>query len=151
MANLVDDLMAATATYGDRPAVRMDDYVMTYRELADAAGLVAAVIRRFGLQPGDRVGLVLPNVPAFPVIFYGALLAGCVPVPMNPLLKAPEIEFYLSDSGTRLLFVWDGAGDAAASAAATVDARVVTVVRAFKAKLAWVSSAPFGVPVVPDV
>jgi long-chain acyl-CoA synthetase len=71
--------------------------------------------------------LVLPNVPAFPVIFYGSLLAGCVVVPMNPLLKAPEIEFYLSDSGTKLLFVWDGAGDAAAEAAATVDALVVTV------------------------
>jgi long-chain acyl-CoA synthetase len=46
---------------------------------------------------------------------------------MNPLLKEHEIEFYLSDSQTRLLFVWDGAGDAAACAARTVGARVVTV------------------------
>jgi long-chain acyl-CoA synthetase len=127
MASLVSNLIATTATYGDRPAIRMDDDVMTYQELADAAGLVAAAIRRHGLQPGDRVGLVLPNVPAFPVLFYGSLLAGCVVVPMNPLLKAPEIEFYLSDSGAKLVFVWDGAGDAAARAAATVGALVVTV------------------------
>jgi long-chain acyl-CoA synthetase len=127
MANLVSNLIATTAIHGERPALRMDDYVVSYRELTDAAGLVAAALRRDGLLPGDRVGLVLPNVPAFPVIFYGALLAGCVPVPMNPLLKEHEIEFYLGDSQTRLLFVWDGAGDAAACAAHTVGARVVTV------------------------
>ncbi len=93
MANLVSNLIATTATHGERPALRMDGYVMSYRELADAAGRVASALRHDGLLPGDRVGLVLPNVPAFPVIFYGALLAGCVPVPMNPLLKKHEVEF----------------------------------------------------------
>ena len=127
MANLVSNLLTTAATYGDRPALRMDDYEMSYQELLDAAKRVAEDIRRYGLQPGDRVGLVLPNVPAFPAIFYGSLLAGCIPVPMNPLLKAPEIEFFLADSGTRLVFVWDGAGDAAATAAQLVEARVVTV------------------------
>jgi long-chain acyl-CoA synthetase len=127
MSNLASNLIATTATHGDRPAIRMDDFVMTYTELSDEAAQVAAAIRRLGLVPGDRVGMVLPNVPAFPVLFYGALLAGCVVVPMNPLLKAPEIEYYLEDSEARLVFVWDGAGDAAERAAATVGALVVTV------------------------
>lgn len=127
MNNLVSNLIATTAKYGDRPAVRMDDDVMTYAELTDAAGRVAAALHRHGLRPGDRVGLVIPNVPAFPVLFYGSLIAGCVIVPMNPLLKAQEIEFYLSDAQVKLVFVWDGAGDAAARAATTVDALVVTV------------------------
>jgi long-chain acyl-CoA synthetase len=127
MTNLVNNLIATTAAHGDRPAIRMDDYVMTYAELTDAASQVASAVRRHGLKPGDRIGLVLPNVPAFPVLFYGSLLAGCVIVPMNPLLKAQEIEYYLEDSGAKLVFVWDGAGDAAERAAATVGALVVTV------------------------
>lgn len=126
MTSLVSTLMATTAKYGDRSAIRMDDYVVTYAELADEAALVAAALRRHGVQPGDRVGLVLPNVPAFPVLFYGSLLAGCVIVPMNPLLKSHEVEFYLSDSGAKLVFVWDGAGEEAATAAATLGVLVVT-------------------------
>ena len=47
--------------------------------------------------------MVLPNVLAFPVVFYGALLAGAVVVPMNPLLKAREVEYYLEDSGARVV------------------------------------------------
>ena len=63
---------------------------------------------------------MLPNVPAFPMAFYGALGAGAVVVPMNPLLKASEIEFYLSDSGAKVLFAWyAAAGEAAKGAAAS--------------------------------
>jgi long-chain acyl-CoA synthetase len=126
MTSLVGSLIATAARHGDRPAIRLDDYVMTYAELADEASLVAAALRRHGVEPGDRVGLVLPNVPAFPVLFYGALLAGCVVVPMNPLLKAHEVEFYLSDSGATVVFVWDGAGEEAVRAAETVGVRVVS-------------------------
>ena len=60
---------------------------------------------------------MLPNVPAFPVIFYGALLAGVAVVPMNPLLKAREIEYYLSDSGARLVVALDTSADAVRDAA----------------------------------
>jgi acyl-CoA synthetase (AMP-forming)/AMP-acid ligase II len=50
-----------------------------------------------GLQPGDRVGVVLPNVPEFAVIYFGVLRAGGVVVPMNPLLQAREVEYYQCD------------------------------------------------------
>ena len=60
---------------------------------------VAALLRSAASQPGDRVGIMLPNVPYFPVVYYGVLRAGGVVVPMNVLLKAREVGFYLGDSG----------------------------------------------------
>jgi long-chain acyl-CoA synthetase len=70
------------------------------------AGQVAGRLRAAGVEPGDRVAVILPNVPAFPVVFYGALLAGAVVVPMNPLLKAGEVDFFFTDSGAKVAFVW---------------------------------------------
>src|SRR4051794_35216286 len=86
--NLAENLLAAAAAAPSRPALRMDDAVLTFAEFRDAALRVAADLQRRGMSPGDRVGMVLPNVPSFPVVFYGALLAGAAVVPMNPLLKA---------------------------------------------------------------
>ena len=63
---------------------------------------MAGQLRAAGVEPGDRVSLILPNVPAYPVAFYGTLLAGGVVVPMNPLLKAGEIEYFYEDSGATL-------------------------------------------------
>ena len=51
---------------------------------------------------------MLPNVPHFPICYYGVLRAGGVVVPMNVLLKKREVEFYLRDSGAKLLFGWEG-------------------------------------------
>ncbi len=48
----------------------------------------ASLLSSLGIVPGDRVALILPNVPAFPIAFYGALAAGAIAVPMYPLLKA---------------------------------------------------------------
>jgi long-chain acyl-CoA synthetase len=71
--------------------------------------------------------MVLPNVLSFPVVFYGALTAGAAVVPMNPLLKAREVEYYLRDSGARLVIVLDSIADAATEAAAAVGVDAVTV------------------------
>src|SRR4029077_2006376 len=63
--------------------------------------------------PGDRVGLMMPNVPQFLVVYYGILRAGAIVVPMNPLLKSREVDYYLSDSGAAAVFAWhDVAGEA---------------------------------------
>ena len=53
------------------------------------------------MKPGDRVGVMLPNVPYFPVAYYGVLRAGGVVVPMNVLLKGREVGFYLEDPAPR--------------------------------------------------
>jgi long-chain acyl-CoA synthetase len=71
--------------------------------------------------------MVLPNVLSFPVVFYGALIAGAAVVPMNPLLKAREVEYYLRDSGARLVVALDAVADAATEAAAAVGVDAVTV------------------------
>ena len=120
MTNLAANLVASAQRHGDRPAVRLDEHVVSYSQLHASAAAVAGDLRERGIKPGDRIGLVFPNVPAFPVLFYGALLAGAVVVPMNPLLKAREVEYYLNDSGMSLVFGWDGGGDAVPEAAAAV-------------------------------
>jgi long-chain acyl-CoA synthetase len=93
------------------------------RAAADATSLLASL----GVVPGDRVGIMLPNVPAFPIAYYGALGAGAVVVPMNPLLKSREVAYYLGDSGAKVLFAWHAAAGEAAKGAAEAGARVIEV------------------------
>ena len=70
---------------------------------------------------------MLPNVPAFPIAFYGALGAGAIVVPMNPLLKSREVAYYLGDSGAKVLFAWHEAAVEAAKGAAGTGAQVLEV------------------------
>jgi long-chain acyl-CoA synthetase len=127
MSNLAQNLLDTADRHGDRAALRMDDASLTYAEFRSAAARVAAGLRARGVQPGDRVGMVLPNVLSFPVVFYGALLAGAVVVPMNPLLKAREVEYFLEDSGARLVVTTEPSAAAVGEAAATVGIEAVTV------------------------
>ena len=75
----------------------------TYRELDQESGQFAAGLVAAGLGPGDVVAIQLPNVPQFLTVYFGALKAGMTVLPMNPLLKAPEIEHQLSDSGAAIM------------------------------------------------
>jgi long-chain acyl-CoA synthetase len=119
MTNLVLGLAEANDMYPDRAAVRLDDLVLTYEELDERSARVAGLLTARGVEPGDRVGLMLANVPQFPMLYYGVLRAGAVVVPMNPLLKAREVEYYLGDSGAELIFAWESvAGEAAKGAEA---------------------------------
>ena len=83
MANLAGLLTTTAAAHPDRPAVRLDDTTMSYRELDEAAARCAGLLRAHGVSAGDRVGIMLPNVPEFPVVYFGALRLGAVVVPMN--------------------------------------------------------------------
>src|SRR3954470_13816150 len=113
MSSLPEQLTDTAARHGDRPALKLDDAGLTYAELDAAASRVAGLLRERGVQPGDRIGLMLPNVPYFPVIYYGILRAGGAVVPMNVLLKGREVSFYLSDPGAKHLFAWHDFADAA--------------------------------------
>ena len=106
--NLADNLQATAVAHPENVAIKLDDYELTYAALNGASTLAAGWLRDLGVGPGDRVGLMLPNIPQFPILYYGALRAGAVVVPMNPLLKAREIEYYLADSGAKVLFAWEG-------------------------------------------
>jgi long-chain acyl-CoA synthetase len=125
--NLATILTQSAAQHGDRPAVRLDDAVFTYALLDEASARVAAMLKAKGLQRGDRVGIMLPNVPYFPVAYYGVLRAGGVVVPMNVLLKAREAGFYLKDPGAKIVFAWHDFLDAAQTGADEAGAEVINV------------------------
>src|SRR3954462_9240982 len=127
MTNLAQNLLDTAAREGEHPALRMDDAHLSYDAFRDAALRVAAAVRDRGVQPGDRVGLVLPNVLSFPVVFYGALMTGAAVVPMNPLLKAREVEYYLRDSGARVVVPLAPTGAPVVEAAAAVGVEAVPV------------------------
>jgi long-chain acyl-CoA synthetase len=127
MTNLAQNLLDTAAAEGPHPALRMDEAHLSYAEFRDAALRVAASLQARGIEPGDRVGMVLPNVLSFPVVFYGALLAGAAVVPMNPLLKAREVEYYLRDSGARLVVTGEQSAEPVTEAAGTVGIEAVTV------------------------
>ena len=115
--NLALKLTASAERHGPRPALKLDDTVLTYAELDAASARVAEMLRARGINPGDRVGIMLPNVPQFAIAYYGVLRAGGVVVPMNVLLKQREVAFYLGDSQARFVFAWhEFAGEAALGA-----------------------------------
>lgn len=127
MATMAQQLLNTGIKEGGRPALRMGDAVVTHDELAHSAGRVTVASAACGVTPGDRVELVLPNVPSFPVVYYGALMAGAAVVPMNPLLKAREIDYYLRDSGARLVVAADASARPAVEAAQAVGIPAVAV------------------------
>ena len=127
MTNLAGIVQDAESARGEWLAMRQGELALTYTELARANGQAAALLREAGVGPGDRVALMLPNVLAFPVFFYGSLAAGAAVVPMNPLLKSREVAYYLGDSGASVIFAWDQFADEAAKGAADAGAQVIRV------------------------
>ena len=100
--NLAGILTASAERDPDHVAIRLDDIELTYAALDGASAHIAGLLKAHGVQRGDRVGIMLPNVPYFPVCYYGVLRAGGIVVPMNVLLKKREVAYYLSDSGAKL-------------------------------------------------
>src|SRR5258707_15134067 len=80
----------------------------SYRELDEQSGRLAAGLQAAGLAPGQVVAVQLPNLPQFLITYFGALKAGLVVLPLNPLLMAPELEYHLGDSSAALLIGSEG-------------------------------------------
>ena len=104
--NLAASLARNAADNPDRVAIHLGDQTTSYRELDDQSAQVAGLLAARGIAPGTPIGIMLPNVPEFASVYYGVLRAGAVVVPMNPLLKAREIAYYLGDSGAPVIFAW---------------------------------------------
>src|SRR3954451_12955345 len=118
MPTSLAELLTETAeAHADRPALKLDDTVVNYAALNEGATRIAGPLKARGLEPGDRVGIMLPNVPYFALVYYGILRAGGVVVPMNVLLKGREVAFYLGDSEAKVLFAWNDFGEAATAGA----------------------------------
>src|SRR4051812_47346124 len=142
-ASLAQLLTQTAARHGDRVALKLDDAELSYSAFDEGASRVAGLLKSKGVEPGDRVGLMLPNVPYFPVVYYGILRAGGVVVPMNVLLKGREVSFYLTDPGAKHLFAWHDFAAPAEQGASEAGAEA-TVVKPgeFEALLADAPSAP---------
>ncbi len=125
--NLASLLIDTAERHGDRIAVKLDDVELNYAVIAEGSARVAGMLKAKGFQPGDRVGLMLPNVPFFPPIYYAILRAGGIVVPMNVLLKEREVKYYLEDSGAKLLFAWELFGEEAEPGAAAAGAEYIRV------------------------
>lgn len=80
---------------------------LTYAQLSGMANRFAIALQRLGIKKGDRVAIALPNIPHYPIAFYGALRAGAVVVPTNPLYTQREMQHQLADSGARVLVMLD--------------------------------------------
>ncbi len=94
-------------------AIIFDNFKMSYGQLQGASNLFANSLRQAGLEQGQKVALMLPNIPQFLVCYYGILKAGGVVVPLNVLLKAPEVAYHLEDSDSVILVAWEGFTEAA--------------------------------------
>lgn len=113
--------------YPDRVATIFHDARLRYRELAQQIDGFAAGLRRLGIQPGDRVAVMLPNMPQFIVAFYGALKAGAIVVPTNPLYTQRELEHQLADAGATAIVALDLFFDRVQSALPATQVRTVIV------------------------
>ncbi|MGW1498310.1 long-chain-fatty-acid--CoA ligase [Streptomyces mirabilis] len=125
--NLASHLVSSARTHPDRAALRLEDAIVPYRALDRGSAHMAGLLHNLGVKRGDRVAIMLPNVPEFALAYFGVLRAGGIVVPMNPLLKSREVAYYLGDSGARLLFAWHAFADEARAGAQQAEAEVVVV------------------------
>jgi len=107
--SLVAALELALREFADRPAFHAPQGTLRYAELDSQSAALAAWLQvEVGVQRGDRVAVMLPNILAFPVVMLGILRAGCVQVNANPLYTAKELEHQLHDADCKAIFVYDG-------------------------------------------
>lgn len=93
------------ATHAKRPAYSNMGVEISYEELAALARDFAAYLQQLGLNKGDRVAIMLPNILQYPVVFYAILMAGYVVVNTNPLYTPDEVVHQLNDSGAKAIVV----------------------------------------------
>src|SRR3954452_18193648 len=127
MTNLTHMLEETVGQHGDRTAIKLDDLEISYEALDAGSKAVAGFLKSKGIEPGDRVGLMLPNLPYFPFAFYGVLRVGASVVPMNPLLKEREVAFHLGDSGAKALIAWNQFADPATAGSEQAGAECIVV------------------------
>jgi long-chain acyl-CoA synthetase len=142
--NLADLVRDAAQCVPDRAALVFRGSVTSWRELDTAVDRAAAGLLALGLEPGDRVGLRLGNVPDFPVTYFGALRAGLVAVPLNPTYTRAELEHVLGDSGARAVVVHRSDADTGLALAGQLAALEHVVV-------AGTDDAPAGCTTLDDV
>jgi long-chain acyl-CoA synthetase len=116
MLNLSILLEDSARNVPDQLAVICGEQRFTYTEINRLANKIANGLRQIGIEPGDKVALSCPNLPFFPIVYYGILKAGATVVPLNILLKAREIAYHLMDSDAKAYFCFEGSAELAMGA-----------------------------------
>lgn len=101
MSNLALNLTSTAWRIPAHTATITDEGTMSYAELDAESSRFATLLRRRGIEAGDRVGVMLPNTAAAPIAYYSIWRLGGIVVPMNPLLQAREVQFYLSNTAAK--------------------------------------------------
>jgi long-chain acyl-CoA synthetase len=111
--NLATLLESSAAKYPEREAIVFPatGRRMSYAEVDLVANMVANLLVSKGIQPGDKVALSCPNLPYFPLVYWGILKAGATVVPLNVLLKAREVTYHLDDSDAKAYFCFEGTAE----------------------------------------
>jgi len=102
---LVDLFKEAVGKYGRSVCTIFGDEELTYQQIDDLSDRVAHFLKDRGLQKGERVGIFLPNTPAFVITYYAILKAGGVVMALNPAYRPAEVERLSSESGIKMLFL----------------------------------------------
>lgn len=126
MTNLATTLTDSARRHPDRIAVICGEQQLTYAELETASAALALELRERGVRSGERVAMMVPNVPMFAIAYYAILRSGAIVVPMNPLLKPREVAHQLADSTAALLLAWHDAAESIPGAA-LADVECLTV------------------------
>src|SRR3954452_19913375 len=92
----------------DKEAIVWDNVRLTYAQLDALSNRVANALVEMGIGRDDKVAFVCPNLPQFPVVYYGIMKAGAVVVPLNCLFRVRELVYHLSDSDAKAVFVFEG-------------------------------------------
>jgi len=107
--SVLEMLEGAMKRYADKPAFRCFGKTLTYADTDRLSRAFAAYLQnKLGIRKGDRVAVMLPNLPAFPLAMLGIIRAGAVQVNVNPLYTPRELEHQLNDSGARAIVIFGG-------------------------------------------
>ena len=126
-SSLVALLDESFSRFADRTAYKFMGRSITYRQVDEASRGFAAWLQGQGLARGDRVAVMMPNVPQYPVAVAGILRAGLVVVNVNPLYTPRELEHQLKDSGAKLIVVVENFASVVAQVMAAVPTKKVVL------------------------
>ena len=108
-ASVLDMLEGAMRRFADKPAFRCFGQTLTYADTDRLSRNFAAYLQgRLGVKKGDRIAVMLPNIPAFPLAMLGIIRAGAVQVNVNPLYTPRELEHQLNDAGAETIVIFSG-------------------------------------------
>jgi long-chain acyl-CoA synthetase len=107
--SVAEMLERAMLRFADRPAFRCFGQTLTYADTDHLSKAFAAYLqKKLGVERGDRIVVMMPNIPAFPIAMMGIIRAGAAQVNVNPLYTPRELEHQLNDSGAEVVIVFSG-------------------------------------------